>query len=64
MKMKVNNLPANYTNYAWIVCIECEGELWFYDAWNKSEEHDARAQAWEIERGHCYSVEAVTHGYC
>lgn len=32
--MKVNNLPVNYSKYAFIVARRANGELWFWGAFN------------------------------
>jgi hypothetical protein len=30
----INNLPANYTKYAYLIVILVDGEFWFYGADN------------------------------
>ena len=43
----VNNLPTDLSRYAYIVARACEGELWFYGAWNDAE--GAAAQARQVD---------------
>lgn len=59
--MKINNLPTNYTNYAYITARFVEGAWWFYGAWRKSYE-DAVAQAEEIE-GAVFRAEDIKPGH-
>ena len=33
----INNLPRNYTDYAFITAREVDGDLWYYGAWNDRE---------------------------
>ena len=43
----VNNLPTDLSRYAYIVARACEGELWYYGAWNDAE--GAAAQARQVD---------------
>lgn len=49
--MKINNLPANYKNYKYLVVREVMGEVWFYGAWRDNFEA-ALQQSDEIDGGH------------
>ena len=42
----IYNLPANFTNYAFITAREVDGDFWFYGAWN--DRNGANEQALSI----------------
>lgn len=44
--MKVNNVSKNAKKYPWMVVRVCEGEYWYYGAWNSFDK--AAAQAAEV----------------
>ena len=44
--MKVNNVSKNAKKYPWMVVRVCEGEYWYYVAWNSFDK--AAAQAAEV----------------
>lgn len=49
--MKINNLPANYKNYKYLVVREVMGEVWYYGAW-RDNFTAALQQSDEIDGGH------------
>ena len=58
---KVNNVPAWAWEKYYMVIRFCDGEWWFYDAWNEGEGNDAMTQAWEID-GEIRRVDACEKG--
>ena len=45
----VNNLPADFDKYGYIVARAVDGELWFYGAWYIGQGAEAQAQAREVD---------------
>lgn len=57
--MKINNLPDNYKNYAYVVARKVDGDLWFWGCYNDRNRANEAAlemdgETWEpvnVERG-------------
>lgn len=57
--MKINNLPDNYKNYAYVVARKVDGDLWFWGCYNDRNRANETAleeggETWEsaiVERG-------------
>ena len=48
LTVNVQNAPEHLEQYGWVVALDYEGELWFYDAWPLEYESDAYVQAEEV----------------
>lgn len=57
--MKINNLPANFTDYPYIVARLCEGEFWFWGAYR---DHNRANEAALEEDGVTFEVSIVERG--
>lgn len=57
--MKINNIPAWALSKYYLVIRHCDGEWWFYDAWEEDEADKAMDQAWEVD-GELYKVSRLT----
>ena len=57
--MKINNLPNNYKNYAYVVARRVDGDLWFWGCFN--DRNRANEMALE-ESGETWATESVERG--
>lgn len=45
--MKINNVPDWAWRKYYMTVRYCDGEWWFYDAWDEDKGEDAMRQCWE-----------------
>lgn len=57
--MKINNLPDNYKNYAYVVARKVDGDLWFWGCYN--DRNRANETALEMD-GETWATESVKRG--
>ena len=57
--MKINNLPNNYKNYAFVVARWVDGEYWFWGCWN---DRNAANEAALEEDGTTFETANVERG--